>query len=196
MRIQHPEESWDDLLSKCSCRHCSVHHDRCSCENAMWSMALNLNLSFHRSGLASNLLIKSVEAALLISVNDFRKSTPADKAASRAPLSHPTRTLPCPGSLPPAGTTDWGLLQPQKGPQSVSLSLRRTGVPSCSPGHGGLGWSKQGADDFGVYAQDPRHVAAAVPWYLLVPTVTVRLEWRIRRTVQGADRYRNLTVSA
>ena len=30
----------------------------------------------------------------------------------------------------------------------------------------------------------------------MVPTVTARLEWRIRRTVQGTDRYRNLTVSA
>ena len=41
-------------------------------------------------------------------------------------------------------------------------------VPECprSPGHGGLGRRKPGADDFGVYAHDPRHVAAAVPWYL------------------------------
>ncbi len=29
----------------------------------------------------------------------------------------------------------------------------------------------------------------------MVPTVTALLEWRIRRTVQGTDRYRNLTVS-
>ncbi len=44
----------------------------------------------------------------------------------------------------------------------MSRSLRRTGVQSGSPSHGGLGRSKPGADDFGVYAHDPRHVAAAM----------------------------------
>ena len=48
----------------------------------------------------------------------------------------------------------------------MSRSLRRTGAPSGSPGHGGLRRRKPGADDFAVYAHDPRHVAAAVPWYL------------------------------
>ncbi len=77
-------------------------------------------------------------------------------------LTHPTGTLRGPGHLPPAGTTEWGL-RPPSGPRSVSRSLRCTGVPSGSPGHGGLGRSRLGADDFGVYVHD---VAAAVPWHL------------------------------
>ena len=53
----------------------------------------------------------------------------------------------------------------RQGRRSVSRSLRRTGVPSGSPGHGGLGRREPGLTT-SVYAHDPRHVAAAVPWYL------------------------------
>ncbi len=52
-----------------------------------------------------------------------------------------------------------------RGLRSVSWSLRRTGVPSGSPGYGGLGPREPGLTT-SVYAHDPRHVAAAVPWCL------------------------------
>ncbi len=55
-----------------------------------------------------------------------------------------------------------------RGRRSVSQSLRRTRVPSGSPGYGRLGRRSRGrrprvdAHD----SSDPGHVAAAVPWYL------------------------------
>ena len=86
---------------------------------------------------------------------------------SRHLLTRPGRYSARAAYLQPAlrsGACDY-----RRGRRSVSRSLRRTGVPSGSPGHGGLGRRKPGADDFGVYAHDPRHVAAAVPWCLYIP---------------------------
>ena len=83
---------------------------------------------------------------------------------SRHLLTRPGRYSARAAYLQPALRS--GAYDYRRGRRSVSRSLRRTGVPSGSPGHGGLGRRKPGADDFGVYAHDPRHVAAAVPWYL------------------------------
>jgi hypothetical protein len=82
--------------------------------------------------------------------------------------------------LPPACTTEWGLQLPS-GPQSVSRSLCRTGVPS-----GQLGSTTFLVTSLVVYTHKPRCVAAGPPPYrgvFMAPTVTARLEWRIRRTV-------------
>ncbi len=69
-------------------------------------------------------------------------------------------------------------------------------MPSDSPGHYGFGRMEQEADDFQtvpVYAHEPCRRRAVVPLWLL--TVTARLGWRIRRTVQGDMPYWNLTVA-
>ena len=72
-------------------------------------------------------------------------------------------TLLGPGRLPPAGTTEWGLRHrrghdPCHGASAVPESTRALSVTAGSDG-GSRGRRLR------VYAHDPRHVAAAVPWY-------------------------------
>jgi hypothetical protein len=85
-------------------------------------------------------------------------------------LAYPTGTLLGPGRLPPAGTTEWGLLPPS-GP---TIQWHVTEPP---PYRSALGLSRsQRASDGGSRGRrlrvvthdtsDPRHVAAAVQRYL------------------------------
>ena len=110
----------------------------------------------------------------------------------------PDRDAPRPG--PPTSSRHYGV-----GPTTtVGATIRVTEPP---PYRSALGLSRSrrartegaGADDF---ESTPTTLLTPVTWpppcrgTFMVPTVTARLEWRIRRTVQGTDRYRNLTVTA
>jgi hypothetical protein len=89
--------------------------------------------------LAQQILSRRGERKSFCSAFRHGELSTSSQTSNRARTSCHDTTAPRPGrstGRAPAGTTEWGLRLPS-GPRSVSRSLRRTGLPSGSLGHGG-----------------------------------------------------------